>query len=467
MRFIRSTCRTLYKTTIQNTTSQIRFHVTTRPARLRFAPSPTGFLHLGGLRTALFNHLLARKMGAQWILRIEDTDRTRFVEGALESLIKTLHWAGLDYDEGPDRPGSCGPYIQSERKHIYHEHAKKLIESDQAYPCFCSPNRLSEMRDRFRTSGSHLVYDRKCLNLSPEEVKDQISQGTSHVIRFKAIVQNTDEAIDCQDSVYGQLNFPNDTQDDVILLKADGMPTYHFANVVDDHLMHISHVLRGEEWLSSTPKHLLLYKALGFQPPNFVHLPLLVNADGSKLSKRSGDVRVEDFIAKGYEPEALLNFVALMGMNHSRHASLSKTKDETTDVMTMDEMISIFSVESISKHRSTMSQAKLDFLNQQHLSRQISSSDPKQIQVLVSRARKLLSPIADDERRFPTAYMQKVMFLMRDRLHIFSDLKYLTEYFFCLPDLTSSEAQAMKSTITPEHYRERSCQRSDAKAKAS
>lgn len=265
-------------------------------------------------------------------------------------------------------------------------------------------------------------------------------------------MQNPDESIDCQDSVYGQLNFPNDTQDDVILIKADGMPTYHFANVVDDHLMHISHVLRGEEWLSSTPKHLSLYKALGFEPPNFVHLPLLVNADGSKLSKRSGDVRVEDFIAKGYEPEALLNFVALMGMNHSRHASLSKTKDETTDVMTTDEMISIFSVESISKHRSTMSQAKLDFLNQQHLSGQISSSDPKIIQALVLRARKLLSPITDDELQFPTAYIQKVMYLMRDRLHIFSNLKYLTEYFFCLPDLTSAEARAMKSLIAQKDY---------------
>ncbi|KAH9814680.1 hypothetical protein DFH28DRAFT_1082850 [Melampsora americana] len=411
MRFIRLTYKAPFKATrLKNTISHIRFYVTTRPTRLRFAPSPTGFLHLGGLRTAL----------------------TRFVEGALESLIKTLHWAGLEYDEGPDRPGSCGPYIQSERKHIYHDYARKI---NQAYPCFCTPNR------------SHLVYDRKCLNLSPEKVKDQIHQGASHVIRFKAIVQNSDESIDCQDSVYGQLNFPNDTQDDVILIKADGMPTYHFANVVDDHLMHISHVVRGEEWLSSTPKHLLLYKALGFEPPNFVHLPLLVNADGSKLSKRSGDVRVEDFISKGYEPEALLNFVALMGMNHSRHAS--NTKDETTDVMTMDEMVSMFSVESISKHRSTMSQAKLDFLNQQHLSRQISSSDPKHIQTLVSRARKLLSPITDDELRFPTAYMQKVMYLMRDRLHIFSDLKYLTEYFFCLPDLTSSEAQAMQSTITP------------------
>ncbi|KAG0149739.1 hypothetical protein CROQUDRAFT_73896 [Cronartium quercuum f. sp. fusiforme G11] len=422
------------------------------PVRLRFAPSPTGFLHLGGLRTALFNHLLARNLRGQWVLRIEDTDRTRYVEGALESLIKTLKWAGLSYDEGPDRPGSFGPYIQSERKSIYHAHVKRLSESGQAYPCFCTSERLSAMREGFRRAGSHMLYDRTCHSLSQAEAQERISNGVSHVIR---LLQNSDEPVECDDLVYGSLNFLNQTQDDVILVKADGMPTYHLANVVDDHEMRISHVLRGEEWLSSTPKHLLLYRAFGFEPPSFVHLPLLVNADGSKLSKRSGDVRVEDFIAKGYEPEALLNFVALMGMNHNRtHSATSKVDEvhKSSDIMTMDEMISRFSIESIGKHRSTMSQPKLDFLNQQYLSRQITSSDPQQIANLISRARVLLSLNAEDEIQHSNAYLQRVMYLMRDRLHVFSDLKYLAEYFFRLPDLTSPEACAMRTSIPTQTY---------------
>ncbi|WAQ92438.1 hypothetical protein PtA15_16A346 [Puccinia triticina] len=418
-------------------------------ARLRFAPSPTGFLHLGGLRTALFNHLLARKLKGKWILRIEDTDKARFVDGAIESVLKTLEWAKLDYDEGPHRPGACGPYIQSQRQAIYEAHRDQLLQSKQAYRCFCSPERLDQMRQGLRSSGSNLTYDRKCLQMSEAEVAEKLSTGTPHVVRLK----NSDAPVYVDDLVYGQLTFTNNTQDDVILIKADGTPTYHFANVVDDHHMGISHVLRGEEWLSSTPKHILLYNAFDFPLPKFAHLPLLVNADGSKLSKRSGDVRVEDYISKGYEPEALLNFVALMGMNHSRHgADEGKTGDKTTDVMTMEQMVSAFSIEVIGKHRSTMSQPKLVHLNQQHIARSLLSTDPAQVQPWIARARSIL-PCGAGKPEVSDAYVHRVLLAMKDRLHVFTDIKYLAEYFFTLPDLSSSEAREMRKNISDALYR--------------
>ncbi|KNZ58088.1 glutamate--tRNA ligase [Puccinia sorghi] len=432
--------------------------------RLRFAPSPTGHLHLGGLRTALFNHLLARKLNGKWILRIEDTDQSRLVPGAIQSIIKTLQWAKLDYDEGPDLSGQFGPYVQSQRRAIYEAHRDRLLQvgischhspsrplsqTKQAYRCFCSPKRLDQMRQEFRRSGSNLTYDRKCLQMSDAEQARRLSEGTSHVVRLR----NSDTSVSLNDLVYGQLTFLNNTQDDVILIKADGTPTYHFANVVDDHHMRISHVLRGEEWLSSTPKHILLYQALGFPVPQFAHLPLLVNADGSKLSKRSGDVRVEEYIVgqqiiipitKGYEPEALLNFVALMGMNHSRHQAMDKGKNETTtsDMMTMEQMISMvrnslvmllfasstmanrfifffsmkFSLDMISKHRATMSQPKLVHLNQQHIGRGLLSKEPERVRPWINRARSLLVPnsAADPEDgQESMEYIHRVLLAMK------------------------------------------------------
>lgn len=370
------------------------------------------------------------------------------VPGALESIVKTLRWARLDYDEGPDRPGQYGPYLQSERAQIYAHHRDRLLESKRAYRCFCSPERLDEMRRTFRRTGSNLTYDRKCLR-STESDTQELSKTKPHVIRLK----NSDSPIWVDDLVYGQLKFLNNTQDDVILIKADGSPTYHFANVIDDHHMNISHVLRGEEWLSSTPKHILLYQSLGFIPPKFAHLPLLVNADGSKLSKRSGDVRVEDYINKGYEPEALLNFVALMGMNHVRN----RTDDrENTDVMTMDQLISSFSIESIGKHRSTMSQPKLDHLNQQHIAQALASGDPRRVEPWIERAKSILlsnhHQSTPNVKVVPDEYIHRVLLTMKDRLHVFDDLKYLAEYFFSLPDLSSDEAREMRETIPDGLY---------------
>jgi len=378
--------------------------------RLRFAPSPTGHLHLGGLRTALFNHLLARKLDGKWILRIEDTDQSRLVPGAIQSIIKTLQWAKLDYDEGPDLSGQFGPYIQSQRQAIYEAHRDRLLETKQAYRCFCSTERLDQMRQEFRRQGSHLTYDRKCLQMSDAEQARRLSEGASHVVRLR----NSDAPVSLNDLVYGQLTFLNNTQDDAILIKADGTPTYHFANVVDDHHMRISHVLRGEEWLSSTPKHILLYQALGFPVPQFAHLPLLVNADGSKLSKRSGDVRVEEYITKGYEPEALLNFVALMGMNHSRHQALEKNETTTSDLMTMEQMTSMFSLDMVSKHRATMSQPKLVHLNQQHIGRGLLSTEPERVRPWIVRARALLEPDCT-AGQVSDEYVHRVLLAMKAR----------------------------------------------------
>ncbi|MBW0502503.1 hypothetical protein O181_042218 [Austropuccinia psidii MF-1] len=429
--------------------NSVRYQDPGRPVRLRFAPSPTGYLHLGGLRTALFNHLLARKLNGKWILRIEDTDQSRLVQGAVESMMATLKWAKLDYDEGPDRLGSCGPYIQSQRNHIYKFHLDRLLKSKNAYRCFCTPERLVAMRQNFKQSGSTLTYDRKCLQLDDQQV-DQLSKERQYVVRLK----NPDTSVMVDDLVYGQLRFLNNTQDDVILIKADGTPTYHFANVVDDHEMGISHVLRGEEWLSSAPKHILLYQALGFTPPQFAHLPLLINPDGSKLSKRSGDVRVEDFMIKGYEPEALLNFVALMGMTHPQNSSTTNQKDENShsDVMTMDQMISAFAIEAIGKHRAIMHQPKLDYLNQQHIAQALHSLDNPKITSFISRARTLLISNKYSDQVYSDAYIQKVLQTMKDRLHVFSDLKYLAEYFFDLPDLTIPEAIELKCSIPDNLY---------------
>lgn len=278
--------------------------------RVRYAPSPTGFLHLGGLRTALYNHLFAAQRGGAFVLRIEDTDRTREVPGAAESLLTALEWCGVTPDEGPGRIGGPhGPYVQSERLDIYKDHVDTLLDSGWAYRCFCTADRLEALRRDQRARGLPSLYDRACLGLDKDEVERRVAAGEPHVVRLKV----PPGASVVQDAVWGETRFPHSVIDDQVLLKSDGYPTYHLASVVDDHLMRISHVIRGEEWLSSTPKHQLLYEAFGWDAPQFVHLPLLLNADRSKLSKRQGDVAVEDYARKGYLPEALVNFVALLG----------------------------------------------------------------------------------------------------------------------------------------------------------
>ena len=323
--------------------------------RVRFAPSPTGQLHVGGLRTALYNWLFARQSGGKFILRIEDTDQSREVEGAEQNLMHALVWAGLDIDEGPGLGGQHGPYTQSERLDIYRRHVDQLIGAGQAYYCFCTLERLNRLRERQKKMGAAPKYDLHCRQLDTGEAAGRA--GTEpHVIRLAV----PDEGrIVMKDIVRKKIAFDWTTVDDQVLLKSDGFPTYHLANVVDDHLMQISHVIRGEEWLPSMPKHLLLYQYFGWEPPAFAHLPLLLNRDRSKLSKRQGHVAVEDFQAQGYLPQSLVNFVALLGWHPQGNQ----------EVYALDELIKEFEIGRVQKGGAIFDVEKLTWLNGQHIRR--------------------------------------------------------------------------------------------------
>ncbi len=328
--------------------------------KTRMAPSPTGYLHVGSLRTALYSYLFAKKHKGTFLLRIEDTDRTRFVEGAMEGLLTIFNAVGLPYDEGPaledgkviDK-GENGPYIQSQRTDIYREHAQKLLDSKHAYHCFCTKERLDEVRQRQQAAKLPTKYDRTCLKLSDEEVKQKLDAGEEHVLRLKIPEGETV----FEDAIRGTIKIPSTEIDDQVLMKSDGFPTYHLAVVVDDHLMKVTHIIRGEEWISSVPKHILLYEAFDFPRPVYAHLPLILNPDKSKLSKRQGDVAVEDYLKKGYLPEALINFVALLGFNPSGDQ----------EIYTVDELISGFDLSKINKSGAVFDVTKLDWMNGQYI----------------------------------------------------------------------------------------------------
>lgn len=313
--------------------------------RTRFAPSPTGYLHIGGLRTALYAYLFAKKHGGKFVLRIEDTDRERLVDGAVDIIYKTLREAGLVYDEGPDVGGPYGPYIQSERKNIYLEYAKQLVANGGAYYCFCSKERLEKLHESGATK-----YDKHCLHLSEAEVQARIAAGEPYVIR-----QNIPEegSSTYTDMVFGDITVENKDLEDGILIKSDGMPTYNFANVVDDHLMHINYVIRGVEYLSSTPKYNLMYDGLGWERPHYIHLQPIMRDSTHKLSKRHGDASYEDFIAKGYLKEAIVNYIALLGWSPK----------DNTEKFTLSEMEEMFSLDGISKSASIFDETKMKWLN--------------------------------------------------------------------------------------------------------
>ncbi len=332
-------------------------HSSRMSIRVRFAPSPTGYLHVGGLRTALYNYLFARHHGGTFILRVEDTDRERLVEGATEKLLNIFPVVGLPFDEGPvlnadgtfGAKGSHGPYIQSQRLSIYKEHVDKLVAADHAYHCFCTPEELDAARKAAELMKQSTKYNRRCLGLSKEEVVARLAAGTPNVVRLHVPEGETYFT----DVVRGPIRIDNAEVDDQVLLKTDGFPTYHLANVVDDHLMEITHVIRAEEWISSTPKHVILYKAFGWTAPEFAHLPLLLNPDRSKLSKRQGDVAAEDYLAKGYLADALVNFVALMGFN-------PKADQE---IYTLDELIQLFDLSKVNPSGAVFNREKLDWMN--------------------------------------------------------------------------------------------------------
>ncbi|MBS5633810.1 MAG: glutamate--tRNA ligase [Clostridiales bacterium] len=322
--------------------------------RTRFAPSPTGYMHVGNLRTALYAYLTAKSMGGKMILRIEDTDQERQVEGAVDIIYNTMRDTGLLWDEGPDIGGPVGPYVQSERMGIYKEYALKLVELGAAYYCFCDKERLEEVRELQKASGIAPQYDRHCRNLTPEEVQAKLDAGEPYVIRQKVPLEGTTTF---DDVVYGSITVENSTLDDQVLLKADGFPTYNFANVVDDHLMGITHVIRGSEYLSSAPKYNLLYEAFGWEIPIYMHCPPVMKDATHKLSKRNGDASYQDLVAQGYLKEAILNYILLLGWS-------PKSEKE---VFSLPEMIEAFDIHGISKSPAIFDTVKLRFLNGEYI----------------------------------------------------------------------------------------------------
>ncbi|MEI7811778.1 MAG: glutamate--tRNA ligase [Ignavibacteria bacterium] len=381
--------------------------------RVRFAPSPTGYLHVGGLRTALYNYLFAKNNNGSFILRIEDTDRNRYVEGAVENLIQALRWAGLEFDEGPSKGGEFGPYMQSERLDIYKKYADELIEKKKAYYCFCSAERLTQIRDEQQKQGFQSKYDKHCLHLSENEIKQKLENNEPRVIRMN-VEPNIKVVFD--DIVRGAVEFDSSVIDDQILIKSDQYPTYHLANVVDDHLMKITHVIRGEEWLSSAPKHVILYDALGWERPVFSHLPLLLNADRSKLSKRQGDVSVEDYRAKGYLKEALLNFVVLLGWNAG----------DDKEFYYLNEMIESFSLEKVNKSGAIFSLGKLNSLNAEHLRKKPDAE-------LLPMLKEELAQSRYKDFLFDEDYLLKVIEAMKERVSFVKDYIEKSPYFFEAP----------------------------------
>lgn len=367
--------------------------------RTRFAPSPTGYLHIGGLRTALYAYLYAKKNGGKFILRIEDTDLERYVDGAVEVIYSTMREAGLIWDEGPDVGGEYGPYIQTERKAIYLKYARQLVEQGNAYYCFCTKERLAKMHEDGATK-----YDKHCLSLSREEVERRIAAGEPYVIR-----QNIPEtgSTTYHDMVFGDITVENKELEDNVLIKSDGMPTYNFANVIDDHLMRISHVIRGVEYLSSTPKYNLLYKAFGWELPQYMHLQPIMRDATHKLSKRHGDASYDDFIKKGYLKDAILNYIALLGW--------SPKNDR--EKFTLDEMVEMFSVEGLSKSASIFDEAKMRWLNSCYV-KELSPED------YYAHALPFMEKL-DYLKGYDLRYLAT---LLQGRTEIFSDVEKLTAF---------------------------------------
>ncbi|KAL7275026.1 Glutamate--tRNA ligase mitochondrial [Rhizina undulata] len=411
------------------------------PARTRFAPSPTGFLHLGSLRTALFNYLYAKATGGQFLLRIEDTDKKRTVEGAEEGILETLKWAGIEWDEGPLVGGEYGPYRQSERTELHRDHAHKLLKEGHAYRCFCTPERLQVLALTRKRSGMATEYDRHCASISHSESEERASKGEKHVIRLK--VPDVYPAFD--DLVYGTINVGENTRahsqgsyEDPILLKSDGMPTYHLANVVDDHHMKITHVIRATEWLPSTPKHVHLYNCFKWTPPKFVHVGLLQDANKAKLSKRNGDVFVSEYREKGYLPEALNNFVALLGWSH----------EGRSDVLTMKDLIKNFEISRLTAGNTVVNFEKLSFLQKQHVEVKFDNGGEGAKEVfnaVTKEVYKVFGDILETGEPITEDYIGRVLHYNVRNYTIPSDFVSASSYFFKEPDFSVMSKPVIKS----------------------
>jgi len=378
-----------------------------KPVRVRFAPSPTGIPHIGNTRTALFDWLLARHSGGKIIVRIEDTDRKRFVPGSTEKILAILEFLGLDWDEGPRVGGPYGPYFQSQRLEIYQRIAKELVKKGAAYYCFCSPERLAKLRKEQQARGEIPRYDRHCLSLSKKEIENNLKSGRPYVIRLK---MPDNRLFVWQDVIQGEIKINSKDVDDQVLLKSDGFPTYHLAVVVDDHLMKISHVLRGVEWISSTPKHLALYEALGWQPPQFAHLPIILGPDKTKLSKRHGAKSILDYRDEGYLKEALINFMAYLGWSYQDNAQL----------LSLEELAKVFDWKKIQKQNCVFDIKKLDWFNGQYIRM-------KSNEELV----KLLKPFVPQNA--DKKILLEIVPLIKERITKLSDFNQMAGFFFKRP----------------------------------
>lgn len=379
--------------------------------RTRFAPSPTGYLHIGGARTAIYDWLLAKQSGGKFILRIEDTDRNRFVPGSLDDIKESLRWLGLDWDEGPEVNGEFGPYFQSERLELYRRFAQQLIEEGKAYYCYCTPERLQQLRQAQEGAKEQVGYDRHCRDIAPEAQAGQA--GMKRVIRFKTPL--TGKTI-VKDLLRGDLEFENSVLEDLVLIKSDGYPTYHFANVIDDHLMKVTHVLRGDEWLPSTPIHVLLYRAFGWEHPQFVHLSIFLSPDGKgKLSKRHGATSVKEYRELGYLPEALFNFLLLLGWNPANDQ----------EVISKEEALKMFSLDRINASPVRFAPDKLNWYNGVY----IRGLEPRELagRCLPFLQREGLLPDPCPAERFE--YLVRLMPLVRERLKLLTDVISWTDFF--------------------------------------
>ena len=393
----------------------------TNQVRVRFAPSPTGYPHVGNIRTAMFNWLFARHTGGKFIVRIEDTDVARKVEGAVEAILDGLRWLGLDWDEGPGVGGEYGPYIQSERLELYKEAAGRLVAQGDAYYCYCSPERLEKMRAEQIKRKQPPGYDRHCRNLSAEERAKKEADGITPVVRFKTPLEGQTRF---NDLIYGDVVFEHSTIDDFVLLKSDGYPTYHLANVVDDHAMEISHVIRAEEWISSTPRHLLLYRAFGFEPPQFIHHPMILGPDRAKLSKRHGAVSILEYREQGYLPETMFNFLALIGWS----------LDDKTELMSRQELIAHFSLERIGKTGAIFNREKLDWMNGVYIRKMSADEFFAAVQPFLMTDIAAGKALISDEK-----YVRDILPLVQERARTLAEVAELAQFFFVdEPDYESS-----------------------------
>ena len=388
--------------------------------RTRFAPSPTGYLHIGGLRTALYGFLYSKMKGGDFILRIEDTDTARYVDGSVQIIYDTMRDSGIMYDEGPDVGGNYGPYVQSERKNIYTEYAKKLVELGGAYYCFCSSDRLETLKD----DAGNMRYDKHCLNLSKEEIERRIANGESYVIRQNVPAEGVGSY---QDLVYGEISVDYKDIEDGILIKSDGMPTYNFANVIDDHLMGITHVIRGIEYLSSTPKYNLMYDAYGWERPVYIHLPPIMKDAQHKLSKRNGDASYEDFVKKGYVKEAIVNYIALLGWSPKGNQ----------EKMSLQELIENFSLEGIGKSPAIFDETKMKWLSGEYV-KAMTSEEFKERAYEFLKMSKAYGKYDED----------KLLAIAKGRVQIFSEIAEKVDFLeeFNEYDLALFENQKQKSS---------------------